>query len=151
MEQKPDPTCCNTRRVGLAGKQMAKWSALWLVARLALISAATPCAAQGVPSPQDTLENNLNSLRGPSPGAPGRVGVPTPQQSLDGNIDSLRSSGPIRNVPTPQYYPPVSASSHDRHPGADALLYGAGVKRAPGSAAHHRKPHSRQRKNQRPF
>ena len=149
MEPKPDRTCCDTHWVGLAGMQMEKWAALLLVASLALISAAPPCAAQGVPSPQDTLENNLNSLRGPSPGAPGRVGVPTPQQSLDGNIDSLRSSGPIRNAPTPQYYPPVSASSHDRHPGADALLYGAGVKRGPGSAAHHRKARRGQRKNQR--
>ena len=47
---------------------------------LAILAPAPPCAAQGVPTPQDTLENNLNTLRGPSPGAPGRVGVPTPQQ-----------------------------------------------------------------------
>ena len=110
---------------------MQRASAIWLVACLALISAVPPCAAQGVPTPQDTLENNLNSLRGPSPGAPQRVGVPTPQQSLDGNIGGLRSSGPIRNRPTPQYYPPASARRHDRHPGADALLSPTGARVAP--------------------
>ncbi len=113
---------------------------------LALVWLTPPCAAQGVPTPQDTLENNLNSLRGPSPGAPGRVGVPTPQQSLDGNIDSLRSSGPIQNAPTPQYYPPDSARAHDRHPGADALLSPTGARLAPPHGGHRYKARTGRRK-----
>lgn len=115
---------------------MRKTSAIWLSACLMLISAAQPSAAQGVPTPQDTLENNLNALRGPTPGAPGRVGVPTPQQSLDGNMDGLRSSGPIRNAPTPQYYPPATSQ---RHPGADALLSPTGARVAPAYGGHRQK------------
>ncbi len=103
---------------------------------LTLLCLSLPCAAQGVgglgaPTPQDTLENNLNALRGPSPGAPPRISVPTPQQSLDGNIDSLRPGGPARDRPTPQYYPPANARALDRHPGADALLYGTRPRLAP--------------------
>ena len=96
---------------------------------------ATRCAAQsvGVPTPQDTLENNLNALRGPSPGAPPGIAVPTPQQSLDGNIDSLRPGGPAVDRPTPQYYP-TAASTPSRHPGADALLSPTGVKLKPVTA-----------------
>ena len=112
------------------------------LAMLILQGAAPPCAAQGVgglgaPTAQDALENNLNALRGPSPGAPQRVGPLTPQQSLDGNIGGLRSSGPVRNAPTPQYYPPVSARSN-HHPGADALLYGTQATVAPSSEPHRR-------------
>ena len=126
---------------------MQKGSALCgLVTALSLISAAPPCAAQGVPTPQDTLENNLNALRGPSPGAPGRVAVPTPQQSLDGNIDGLRSSGPVRNAPTPQYYPPESARRPDRHPGADALLSPTGAGVAPAYGGHRHKTPAGRRK-----
>ena len=143
MEPKLDLTCCDTDRIGLAGIPMEKW---WLVACLALTSAASPGAAQGVPTPQDTLENNLNALRGPSPAAPGRVGVPTPQQSLDDNIGGLRSSGPIRNAPTPQYYPPQSARSHDRHPGADALLSPTGARVAPAYGGHRHKTRAGRRK-----
>jgi hypothetical protein len=113
---------------------------------LAALWPATPCAAQGVPTPQDTLENNLNALRGPSPGAPQRVGVPTPQQSLDGNIDGLRSSGPVRNAPTPQYYPPESARRQDRHPGADALLSPTGAGVAPAYGGHRHKTPAGRRK-----
>ena len=113
---------------------------------LALLLLNAPCAAQGVPTPQDTLENNLNALRGPSPGAPQRVGVPTPQQSLDGNIGGLRSSGPVRNAPTPQYYPPASARKHDRHPGADALLSPTGARVAPAYAGHRHKTRAARRK-----
>jgi hypothetical protein len=104
---------------------MGKASELLLLIGLALTSPAAPCAAQspGVPTPQDTLENNLNALRGPSPGAPPRISVPTPQQSLDGNIDSLRPGGPARDRPTPQHYLPA-AGAPDHHPGADALLRG---------------------------
>ena len=103
---------------------------------VALLGLAPPCSAQGVgglgaPTPQDTLENNLNALRGPSPGAPPRISVPTPQQSLDGNIDSLRPGGPARDRPTPQYYPPDAARATGRHPGADALLYGTRSTLAP--------------------
>jgi len=116
------------------------------MAAVALISAALPCAAQGVPTPQDTLENNLNALRGPSPGAPQRVGVPTPQQSLDGNIGGLRSSGPVRNAPTPQYYPPASTRKHDRHPGADALLSPTGARVAPAYTGHRHKTRAARRK-----
>jgi len=126
--------------------QMQKASAIWLSACLTMISAAPPCAAQGLPTPQDTLENNLNALRGPSPGAPGRVGVPTPQQSLDGNISGLRSSGPIRNAPTPQYYPPNSARTYDRHPGADALLSPTGARVAPAYGGHRHKTRAGRRK-----
>jgi len=113
---------------------------------LAVLWPAPPCAAQGVPTPQDTLENNLNALRGPSPGAPGRVGVPTPQQSLDDNIGGLRSSGPIRNAPTPQYDPPARARSHDRHPGADALLSPTGAWVAPAYGGHRHKTRAGRRK-----
>ena len=113
---------------------------------LAFLWPASPSAAQGVPTPQDTLENNLNSLRGPSPGAPQRVGVPTPQQSLDDNIGGLRSSGPIHNAPTPQYYPPESARSHDRHPGADALLSPTGARVAPAYGGHRHKGRAGRRK-----
>ncbi len=110
----------------------------WAVS-LALLWSALPCAAQGVPTPQDTLEHNLNSLRGPSPGAPDRVGPLTPQQSLDRNIGGLRSSGPIRNAPTPQHYPPATARGPNHHPGADALLYGTGARVAPGHGGPKRK------------
>ena len=121
---------------------MGRGRTLSLLAALMLTSADLPCVAQGVPTPQDTLENNLNTLRGPSPGAPQRVGVPTPQQSLDGNIGGLRSSGPIRNAPTPQYYPP----SHDRHPGADALLSPTGARVAPAYGGHRHKTRAGRRK-----
>ena len=107
---------------------------------------APPGAAQGVPTPQDAQENNLNTLRGPSTGAPGRVGVPTPQQSLDGNIDGLRSSVPIRTVPTPQYYPPDSARSHVRRPGADALLSATGARAGPTPGAKRHKARAGRRK-----
>ena len=104
--------------------------AVWL----AMVCLASPCAAQvGAPTPQDILENNLNALRGPVPGAQPRVGPPTPQQSLDRNIDSLRSPGLPRNAPTEQYYPasPLKGPSH--HPGADSLLSPTGVElTAPG-------------------
>ena len=113
---------------------------------LAILWPAPPCAAQGVPSPQDTLENNLNTLRGPSPGAPQRVGVPTPQQSLDGNIDGLRSSAPVRNAPTQQYYPPESTHRPDRHPGADALLSPTGAGVAPAYSGHRHKTRAGRRK-----
>ena len=125
---------------------MRRGRTLCLMATVGLISTFSPCAAQGVPTAQDTLENSLNSLRGPSPGAPQRVGVPTPQQSLDGNIDGLRSSGPIRNAPTPQYYPPASARSHDRHPGADALLSPTGARVAPAYGGHRHKTRAGRRK-----
>jgi hypothetical protein len=125
---------------------MRRGRTLCLMAALALISAAPPCAAQGVPTPQDTLENNLNALRGPSPGAPTRVGVPTPQQSLDSNIGGLRSTGQVRNAPTPQYYPPASARKHDRHPGADALLSPSARRVAPGYAGHRQKARAGRRK-----
>jgi len=125
---------------------MRRGRTLCLMAALALVGAAPPCAAQGVPTPQDTLENNLNALRGPSPGAPQRVGVPTPQQSLDGNIGGLRSSGPVRSAPTPQYYPPASARQHDRHPGADALLSPTGARGVPAYGGHRHKPRAARRK-----
>ena len=103
---------------------MQKRLNLLLMAGLALACLAAPCAAQsvGVPTPQDTLENNLNALRGPSPGAPPRISVPTPQQSLDGNIDSLR-------------------------PGADALLSPTGVKLKPAQSGARQKARTRQRKS----
>ena len=57
------------------GLNMQKRLNLLAMAGLALVGLAHPCAAQsvGVPTPQDTLENNLNALRGPSPGAPPRI------------------------------------------------------------------------------
>lgn len=125
---------------------MQKGFGLGFMIALALFGACPPCAGQGVPSPQDTLENNLNSLRGPSPGAPQRVDVPTPQRSLDGNIDGLRSSGPFRNAPTPQYYPPASDRSQERHPGADALLSPTGARAAAAYGGHRHKTRPRQRK-----
>ena len=119
MEPKLELTCCDTNRIQSAGIPMEKW---WLVACLALTSAASPGAAQGV------------------------VGVPTPQQSLDDNIGGLRSSGPVRNAPTPQYYPPQSARSHDRHPGADALLSPTGARVAPAYGGHRHKTRAGRRK-----
>ena len=113
---------------------------------LAFLLPATHCAAQGVPTPQDTLENNLNALRGPSPGALGRVSVPTPQQSLDGNIDGLRTSGPVRNAPTPQYYPPAAPDASHRHPGADALLSPTGARIAPAYGGQRQKTRAGRRK-----
>ena len=128
---------------------MRKRLNLVLMAGLALVSLALPCAAQsvGVPTPQDTLENNLNALRGPSPGAPPRISVPTPQQSLDGNIDSLRPGGPAIDRPTPQYYPPAAANPPSHHPGADALLSPAGVKLKPAQGGARQKARTRQRKS----
>jgi hypothetical protein len=129
---------------------------LFVAACVALVWLAQPGGAQGVgglgaPTAQDTLENNLNALRGPSPGAPQRVAALTPQQSLDSNIGGLRSSGPIRNVPTPQYYPPTTARGPNHHPGADALLYGAGTTLAPVSGGHRRKAlDARSRRRARP-
>lgn len=117
------------------------------MAMLALISLASPCAAQvGVPSPQDILENNLNALRGPTPGALPRVGPATPQQQLDRNIDSLRSPGPPRNAPTEQYYPTAPARSTTAHPGADSLLSPTGVVTTPSSGGRPRKPRKPHRK-----
>ncbi len=111
------------------------------MALLAFVCLASPCAAQvGVPTPQDTLENNLNALRGPSPGALPRVGPPTPQQQLDRNIDTLRSSGPPRNAPTEQYYPTTPVRSPSHHPGADSLLSPTGVVVTPSSGGVPRKP-----------
>ena len=126
---------------------MGLGSSFYLTVWLAVTGFALPCAAQniGSPSPQDILEHNLNSLRGPSPGAPMRVGPPTPQQSLDYNLNSQRSSGPIRNVPTPQYYPPATARSPDRHPGADDLLSGTGTSLMPTYDGRRRKTHKRRR------
>ena len=120
---------------------------LLLTASLALACLATACAAQsvGVPTPQDTLENNLNALRGPSPGAPPRITVPTPQQSLDGNIDSLRPGGPAVDRPTPQYYLPA-ASAPATHPGADALLSPTGVKLKPVPAGQRQKSRTGRKK-----
>ena len=114
---------------------------------LALAVLASPCAAQsvGVPTPQDTLENNLNALRGPSPGAPPRITVPTPQQSLDGNIDSLRPGGVPGDRPTPQYYIPA-ASAPNHHPGADALLSPTGVKLKPVAAGQRTKSRTGRKK-----
>ena len=128
---------------------MQKRLNLLLMAGLALACLAAPCAAQsvGVPTPQDTLENNLNALRGPSPGAPPRISVPTPQQSLDGNIDSLRPGGPAVDRPTPQYYPPAAASAPSHHPGADALLSPTGVKLKPAQSGARQKARTRQRKS----
>ncbi len=127
---------------------MRKRLNLLLMAGLALVSLAPPCAAQnvGVPTPQDTLENNLNALRGPSPGAPPRISVPTPQQSLDGNIDSLRPGGPAVDRPTPQYYPPAAANAPSHHPGADALLSPTGVKLKPAQSGAWQKARTRHRK-----
>ena len=112
---------------------MGKIWSLLPTALLGLVWLGSPCAAQGVPTPQDTLENNLNSLRGPTPGAQPRVGPPTPQQSLDRNIDSLRSPGPSRNAPTEQYYPTTPIRSPGHHPGADSLLSPTGVVVTPSS------------------
>ena len=129
-----------------------KWARnFYLMASLPLVGGALPCVAQGVgglgaPTPQDTLEMNLNALRGPSPGAPQRVDVPTPQRSLDNNIDSLRPGGAPRDRPTPQYYPPETARGTYRHPGADALLYGTGTTLAPINGGHRRKARAGRRK-----
>ena len=97
---------------------------LLLTASLALACLATACAAQsvGVPTPQDTLENNLNALRGPSPGAPPRI-----------------------TVPTPQYYLPA-ASAPATHPGADALLSPTGVKLKPVPAGQRQKSRTGRKK-----
>ncbi len=126
---------------------MQKRRTLLLIAGLALVSLAPPCAAQSVgsPTPQDTLENNLNALRGPSPGAPPRITVPTPQQSLDGNIDSLRPGGAPSDRPTPQYQIPA-ARAPNHHPGADALLSPTGVKLKPGQTGQRHKRGAARRK-----
>ena len=121
---------------------------LWKLAPAALFGLVLPCAAQiGAPTPQDILENNLNTLRG---GAQPRVGPPTPQQQLDRNIDSLRSPGPPRNAPTEQYYPPPPARSPSHHPGADSLLSPTGVVVTPSSGGRPRKPKKHPRKVQTP-
>ena len=125
---------------------MGRGRTLSLLAALMLTSADLPCVAQGVPTPQDTLENNLNALRGPSPGAPPRISVPTPQQSLDGNIDSLRPGGPAVDRPTPQYYPPAAANAPSHHPGADALLSPTGARVAPAYGGHRHKTRAGRRK-----
>ena len=105
-------------------------------ALLSVLWLTSPGMAQvGVPSQQDILENNLNALRGPTPGAQPRVGPPTPQQSLDRNIDSLRSPGAPRNAPTEQYYPASPLKEPSHHPGADALLSPTGVDLQPPSSA----------------